>query len=178
MNASSPPAASGPRTVAAEKLACICPFAATSLSRSTRLGIAANCAAWKKMPRVDAAKMRWESDQTDSRHARARDLEPQQRHRELRDRAAEIRDGLAGPELPEVGAHRDAAYRESCAYFRRARHARPLSRAARRPFHLRAARALRHPVGGDRRRRARRGRALVRRAFGLRRRGVARAPRG
>ncbi len=56
-NARRPPATSGPSTVAAEKLACIWPFAATSLSRSTRLGIAANCAAWKKMPRVAEAKI-------------------------------------------------------------------------------------------------------------------------
>src|SRR5207249_882878 len=154
MNASSPPAASGPRTVAAEKLACICPFAATSLSRSTRLGIAA------KMRQSEHREAEAE------RNGRARELEQQQRQRELRDRAAEIRDGLAGPELPEVGAHRDAAYRESCAYFRRARYARPLSRAARRPSHLRTARALRHPVGGDRRRRSRLGLALVRRAVG------------
>ena len=44
-SASTAPAASGPTMVAAEKLACIRPFAVTSWSRSTRLGIAANSAA-------------------------------------------------------------------------------------------------------------------------------------
>lgn len=42
-------------TVAAEKLAWMRPFAVTSWSRSTRLGIAANWAAWKKIPSVARA---------------------------------------------------------------------------------------------------------------------------
>src|SRR2546430_1433156 len=47
------PAARGPRTDAAAKLACIRPFALTNSFESTRLGIAPNSAATKKIDSVD-----------------------------------------------------------------------------------------------------------------------------
>src|SRR5712664_1726440 len=53
---SSAPAARGPRTEAAAKLAWIRPFAVTSSVESTRLGIAPNSAAAKKIESVDEMK--------------------------------------------------------------------------------------------------------------------------
>src|SRR5882724_8827152 len=50
------PATSGPSTDAAAKLAWIRPLAVTSSPESTRLGIAPNSAATKKIERVDETK--------------------------------------------------------------------------------------------------------------------------
>ena len=55
-NTSSAPAASGPSTVAAAKLAWMRPLAPTSSVDPTRLGIAPNSAAAKKIESVDEMK--------------------------------------------------------------------------------------------------------------------------
>lgn len=52
-NTRSAPAASGPRTESAAKLAWMRPLALTSSLDSTRLGIAPNSAATKKIDRVE-----------------------------------------------------------------------------------------------------------------------------
>jgi len=53
---SSAPATSGPRTLAPANVAWIRPFAVTRSAWSTRLGIAPNAAASKKIPSVDVMK--------------------------------------------------------------------------------------------------------------------------
>src|SRR5947199_6087275 len=65
VNTSSAPAARGPRTAAAAKLAWIRPFAVTSSFESTRLGIAPNSAAAKKIASVDDTNATAYSHQSD-----------------------------------------------------------------------------------------------------------------